>query len=86
MPVDRFAGSVGKFPGMGVAVLSDLDRAQVREFPAGQFMFHIEVGCDDKEAIVTELTQCALEHPGPEDGVVPEILVAHESEIKPFAG
>ena len=86
MPVDRFAGGVGKFPGMGVAVLSDLDRAQVREFPAGQFVFHIEVGCDDKEAIIAELTKCPLEHLGPEGGVVPEILVAHESEIKSFAG
>ena len=50
MAVDRFSRSVGKFPGTGIAVFSDLMGSEGGELLAGHVMLEVKVGGNDEEA------------------------------------
>ena len=60
---------------------ADLNGAELGKGFDGEFVFFVEVGSDDEVAVFVETLECLVEDAGPDRFVVPEILVAEESDV-----
>ena len=70
---------------MWIAVLGYLASSEGGELATGHFVLHVKVGGNDKQAVIAQLPEGAVEHMAPQGGVVPIILMAHEGQIEPLA-